>query len=191
VETIKKVTVNLMSKSDRLFYNMIGRMTTDINSTMHSSQSRTYSSASVPNGTVTDTSETSICLICNSNQREVLYDCGHCIACKKCTKQIFFNINDEIELTREATNVTTESATYYDQYKKCPLCRKTVSTVRLLLFPENNVTIKCNETNCDNICKYMSLTCGHLTYCGKCIIKKQKCFCNADIDKHKLRKVFF
>ena len=199
VENIKNVTIKALGKSEIMFNNLLRNMTDNITRTTSCTQSRVYSSCVSSPSTTTDISDIMTCVICQSGKREVIYDCGHCISCKRCTKQIFFDIDEEVELSRLPSDIFAnervvstngdESAIIDETLKKCPVCIKKVRNVRLLLIHDHVKSIRCNETGCDNIAKYVSHSCGHLTYCGRCIIGKTKCPCG--IEMSKLQKAYF
>ena len=204
VENVKKVTEKAIGKSEIMFNQMLADASKNITRTTSCTQSRAYSTCLATPSTYTDIGDSTTCVICHHNPRSVVYDCGHCVACKYCTKQIFFNIDEEVELSRLPSNIFETTRTIPDealvvndpnelnlneQRKKCPICMRKVQNVRLLMLFNTNNSIRCNETGCDNIARYISSACGHLTYCNRCIIGKTHCPCGVKL--HKLKRVFF
>lgn len=133
------------------------------------------------------------CTICYNNLKEVIYDCGHCLSCKKCTKMIFFNINEDQELQSEIKNnlnmfndINIMTATLPRQdicnsenyQKRCPLCRSNIKNVKIINHTSNNNVFKCITENCTNKASYFTSECSHLTYCKYCWKKgKGKLIC--------------
>lgn len=138
-----------------------------------------------------------MCAICTNNPRSVLYDCGHCIACKSCTEEMFFaksepyhqinNLRFKTQSIDEAIICVEEkmiSNNLLEQIevnsfenkiikqlqscpKKCPLCRHDIKHIKLI-ESINNTGIKCNQEKCFNFANYISSNCNHVTYCKIC-----------------------
>ncbi len=134
-----------------------------------------------------DMEETDKCNVCYEGLKEVVYDCGHCLACKKCTKHIFFNINEDAETPPEIrssldklnnidlmpsqvpyltpTRTQTDSRNYE---KKCPVCRADINNAKIINHTSTENVFKCITDNCTNKAYYLSSDCSHLTYCSYC-----------------------
>ena len=134
-----------------------------------------------------DVEETDKCNVCYEGLKEVLYDCGHCLTCKKCTKHIFFNINEdnetipEIKLSLDKLNnidlmpqnlpllANSRSQTDPNNYNKCcPMCRADINNAKIINHTSTENVFKCITDNCTNKSYYLSSDCSHLTYCSYC-----------------------
>ena len=156
------------------------------------------------NITVYDT-DSDMCTICTTNPRSVLYDCGHCVACKSCTEQMFFantvpyrRINnlrmksasiDETIHCIESKEIIVDMD-QIDEFKafeekirtelqncpkNCPMCRSNIKNMRLIGSVDNN-GIKCSQDKCLNFANYVSSDCYHVTYCKICWENKKNKF---------------
>jgi hypothetical protein len=214
INQIKKLVSKTKRKSDRLLDEMLAATPMDIVRAVSSTASRQYSSPSqdepsysiplVPIASANSyDNENNTCRICFTNNREIIYDCGHCIACTKCTKQIFFNIDEDVELTSNFRAVSAQSVEPNQQYqlplfaglnqsfhsKQCPVCKKEVASVKLALSIDDKTPFKCIRDDCSNMAQYISDNCGHITYCKHCwnYLKKHqslKCKCNEPITSY-------
>jgi len=139
--------------------------------------------------------ESSMCTICTLNPKSVLYDCGHCIACKMCTEQMFFantvpyeqihNLRMKTESIDKAIKRIETKDIYSDQEisittfekkikeqlvscpKSCPLCRKDIKHIKLIKSV-TDTGIKCCQDKCLNFANYVSSNCNHVIYCKIC-----------------------
>ena len=215
INQIKRLVNKTKYKSDYLLDRMINESPIALLRQVSARASSTYTTTSVQNPFVNDDlydKNINTCNICYQNPKEIVYDCGHCVACTKCTKQIFFNIDEDIEITNNQLDIriqsndinTTNIITSIDNidlrlhslqpsfenfHKSCPLCRKHVSSVRLLSIIDKENRFKCISEDCANIATYMSESCGHLTYCKLCwkTLKKSNnlvCKCTKEIKKY-------
>jgi len=124
-----------------------------------------------------------ICTICCSENREYIFSCGHCYACKDCA-EIILDCNPK---------------------NKCSYCRKDIIWIRKLILSDDQMNInhyyKCISDDCFNIASIASV-CGeeyHLALCKKCYSNKNKfkkskkifmCFCGKEICSIK-ENIFF
>lgn len=155
VENIKKITFG------QSVNNTMNTISDRINRTINCTQSRAYSTRLSSPSTITNIDNMLLCTICKYMQREVIYNCGHCILCKNCD----------------------------EQNKKCPICIGLTQNVRLLMLHDVNNSVRCNEEGCDNVASYVSNDCGHLTYCRCCITNNKICPCGAKITK--IKRIYF
>ena len=215
---IKKLNQKQNCRSDRLL-NQLQNMPMALTRALSATVSSQYSqSAPEPNDTPeidTDKYDTSldVCMMCSYEKREVVYGCGHICACIKCTKQVLFDIDPEIEINTQPRSVLTAAASvpspmeddipfplpplgrqytnYQDYGRKCPICRKQVESVRQLLIIDENKDkmYKCIEKDCINLSSRVSEDCHHLTFCDRCwkkhkIANTLNCKCGVPITKY-------
>jgi hypothetical protein len=92
VNQINKLFSQVNSSHDYMFDNMLATSNLSITRSVSSYTSRQYS-----NNTSNCVSyekydeDMSQCGICTVNVREIIYDCGHCVSCKNCTKIMFMD----------------------------------------------------------------------------------------------------
>jgi hypothetical protein len=201
VEIIKKISSRATCRSDILLNDMMNAFTLNstlssgIQRTITSSQCRMYTSGmsatlDIQSSNTKQNDDT--CIICNDGKRSMIYDCNHCVACRRCTKRMFFGIDEEQELARLPSQLmlSSQDGAEQDLHKKeCPYCRKTIKHVTELSLFDPDKGIKCNAENCANNGYYISLNCMHLTYCRRCIQIHDHCPCNIKIGR--VRRVIF
>ena len=137
-----------------------------------------------------------VCKICFGNTRDVLFNCGHCMCCKSCVKQILFNIDEDDEKKSNISPIEFTPINNFfelnDKIKvytdgKCPICREKIRHLRIINFIPNEKPFKCMNTDCLNNAVILSVECNHLNYCNICMNKNKKdltCKCNAKINKY-------
>lgn len=180
IDTIRNIAKANLPISDQLFNDMISTFDTDMIRTISCTQTRTYTTQETQGYKYED--DINLCIICKTNQREVIYDCNHCIICKQCTKKIFFHIDEELETNKDYIMPINLSSIW----KKCPICNKEIKTVRIIYLFDNK--FKCCAEDCENVARYISNNCDHLTYCSICIRNNKYCKCGVEITSK--RKIY-
>jgi len=109
---VQSVTSN--KRSDRLLNQMMDNTPSALARAVSCGVSTQYSSPICPQPEpfeqqLNDEYDTSLdyCTVCQENIREIVYDCGHCVACINCTKQIFFKIDPNVEINSRTITATS------------------------------------------------------------------------------------
>jgi hypothetical protein len=203
---IKNIANKIKLPSDILLDEMLNEAPLKIARSVSANTSRQYSNNRVISTNTYDSNSNNECTICLLNPKEVLYDCGHCVACKKCTKNIFFDIDEDFEKSTQLYNrVTTGDLTIFNNsinidltndnydiqnyHKNCPICRSHINNIRLISFVDEFNRFKCISKDCLNQAKFISENCHHLTYCEHCwndrkSKKMLSCTCSKEINKY-------
>ena len=112
---IKKLAQKQNCRSDRLL-NQLQNMPMALTRTLSATVSSQYSqSAPEPDATPeidTDNYDRSQdgCMMCQEEKRDIVYGCGHICACIKCTKQVLFAIDPDIEISTQPITVSATAA---------------------------------------------------------------------------------
>ena len=150
-------TVSSTKKSDRLLNQMLDNtpcaMARTVSCNVSTQYSTSYSQPIQEHLNEEYDSSLDICIICSCDKRSIVNDCGHCIKCVNCTKQLFFKIDPNVEINTQPRTIVDEpenvsptqiepdvhplpplyrAQTNYQDYsdRNCPVCRKKVDTIR-------------------------------------------------------------
>jgi hypothetical protein len=107
INQINKLFSQINTSHDSMFDNMLETANLSITRGVSAITSRQYSCPATYD--IQYDEDLSLCGICVDCPREIIYDCGHCISCKDCTKTMFlnnlgFNITPSTRLTSSDIN---------------------------------------------------------------------------------------
>lgn len=102
------------------------------------------------------------CILCCDNNREIIYNCGHIVACETCTQYLLYeNDTDKPIIDRDRHGTYARDA---PEKKSCPVCRQKITGCIKI----STTDFQCSTDGCIMMPSIICCDCKSPTYCETC-----------------------